>query len=190
MLPLLITGIGRSGTTYLCRVLQIAGVHAGHEMRWPKGHRDNPYTVVVSWRDIRRRQMFGDVWHVTRDPLKTISSLPTLGSGSFNIMFKYIQSYPWQYLKGSTRDWMERSMWVYILWNIRINHYATYRFKIEDIGGAWSKIQKRLSITGPLPYVPKNINTRKHDDYSWEDLSNVNFTLAQECYEMGKQYNY
>jgi len=70
----MITGVGRSGTRYLYRVLNELGLNVGHEHYWTTGTPQEGLDVDISWQGAWEHYT-GPVYFQARDPLLTIRSL-------------------------------------------------------------------------------------------------------------------
>ena len=73
--PLLVTGVGRIGTTRGCMLLQNAGIMVSHNNDVDCGWYQGP-NRAVSWYDIfgYLNRQYEHVIHVVRNPMKTINS--------------------------------------------------------------------------------------------------------------------
>lgn len=77
--PVLFTGTGRSGTTFLCKIFQVVGLNISHDNDIDCGH--YPGTDgAASWFDAfvtefhGKRRMYREVLHIVRNPIKVIAS--------------------------------------------------------------------------------------------------------------------
>lgn len=71
----LITGTGRSGTMYTCRLFQAAGLNLSHDNEYDCGRSYPASDGAVSWYDAFNSGLeYDTVVHIVRDPLHTINS--------------------------------------------------------------------------------------------------------------------
>ena len=90
----LITGCGRSGTMYMAKMLQSAGLDVGHEALGQDGVVSSIWAVADDWypsyHQQRKRPAFDVVLHQVREPLATIGSLTTAQPGSWRWNARHI----------------------------------------------------------------------------------------------------
>lgn len=153
---LLITGTGRSGTAYVCRLLQGLGIDASHEdlykprttrpPEWPDGRR-----AEVSWMaapflsDLPQGTL---VLHQTRNPLEVARSF--LG----RVLFHHGDRTPYSdFLRRHEPDVFRprrvpvRFMRYYVAWNLRIEEYADFRHRLEDLNDP-AYLRRVLELVG------------------------------------------
>ena len=74
----LITGCGRSGTSYMSSLMRKTGLDMPHEVMGRDG--------MVGWQQARDTSGFDIVLHQVRHPLRAISSAQTIRIGSWRII--------------------------------------------------------------------------------------------------------
>lgn len=135
-LRLVITGTGKSGTTYMAALLNASGIACGHQsvFSWA-GIRWRPeYEADASWIAAPYLYSFdGVVLHVVREPLACIRSL--VGMDWFGNRSKKLDRGR-RFLRshfGVTGDDVRDAMRYYVEWNRSIEPYATHRVRLEDM---------------------------------------------------------
>ena len=160
-LKYLVAGSPRSGTGYVFKLLESAGLVAGHERVFGlKGY--NPlavssYSVVAesSWLAV---PFLGEpylndtrVIHIVRDPYDAVSSL--LGGGFFRRENDNVyEDFAYRH-EPELKSWdtaLAKIVAFYVKWNLRVDPYADLRHKVEDPP---EQLLERLSI----PYDTENI---------------------------------
>jgi hypothetical protein len=175
---LLITGCGRSGTTYISHLLTLCGLDIGHEIMGNDG--------VASWYmaintkyaphgEGAKKYKFKHVFHQVRHPLDVISSFYTNFVPEVTIwkfLYKNVSS-----IKRSEPHLVKCAKYWYY-WNLAAEKKAEWRYRIEDIDTA---LEQMCNILG-IPYNPDVLNqvpkdTNKWHQYSekitWSDLKNT-----------------
>jgi len=148
----LITGTGRSGTTYMCKLFRKAGIKISHDNNYDCG----PYPSeqgAASWYDafyIRRfDRRYDTINHIVRYPVDVINSRALkLEKSPSMVGFLRSHTQPWEdgsdidfrpnplrlnetmlsrYLKWSLKHWVRRNSFV--------SRYAEWRESTEDVSG-------------------------------------------------------
>jgi hypothetical protein len=165
-----VLGSGRSGTTYLHKLLQAAGLQCLHESLGPDGGvgliPPKRYPRLTTHPDLR-------LCEVIRSPLPCISSLLSF------------TPYHWQKCEswGFTfpDDPVTRCMQYYITWHNLCAKYTDKMFSLNQLQVPYYQRQFELFIGTKCDWtLPRNINTRKHPSLTWEDLFSTDPQLAQE----------
>ena len=160
--PLLVTGIGRSGTDFIHSELWAMGLRVSHDsnvgygridgsVAWPEAFNNKPFmthsartkkakrkTCKHEWWNFGKRWYgYYHVFHLVRHPLKTIQSRFNLGN---------IESFEMSSLCNTgTRTnkalkLMDRrldiTMQHWTLWNSFVEQYAVFRFRLEQLNSA------------------------------------------------------
>ncbi len=197
---LLITGCGRSGTTFMATVLQKCGLDIQHELLGADGTVSFPHAVpadmVPSWgmdgypnipglNKCRFRHIFQQV----RDPLKVISSAAVDLERCRKFINKYIPEIKSQdppLIKGA-------KYWYY--WNLYAEKIAHWTYRIEDIDRVWGEFCDRIGYDLDkkiLKKIPKNYNSRKvvHRT-TWAELKAIlDPELYKNVVKMARRYGY
>lgn len=173
----LITGCGRSGTTYISKLLTAAGCQVRHEKLGQKGCAS--WTMAVDadytpWGPGARGIQFKHVFHQVRNPLDVISSV--------YINIKDIGS--WQFIGANTPEILPNEpflakcakYWYY--WNLKAEEKAEWTYRIEDIDKIFYEMCNRLKIPykkDVLKKIPRKINTQRpiFQKIKWSDLEAV-----------------
>ncbi|MGW8181920.1 MAG: hypothetical protein ACWGQW_24600, partial [bacterium] len=145
---LLVTGAPRSGTRAIAHALTCAGFPIGHERSGPRGI-SSSFFAVNYWyypgvhRAPLKRYRFSQVWHQTRDPLKTISSMADEMPSSW---------WHWQEKHSNVPGDLEpiglRCALFWMKWSflVQANHPKAWQYRIEDANTLWPEICDRLGI--------------------------------------------
>jgi len=190
---LLITGCGRSGTTYISDVMQKCGVNLPHE--------DVGIAGTVSWFSTYRglsltHHLAPDVkfvhtFHQVRHPLSTISSVYwSFDQGSWNFIesnIKYIHP----------RDsLLEKSSKYWYYWNLKAESISEWTYRVESIGEVWPEFCRRLSmnfnpkVLGEVPRDTNTWNMVKHK-FTWKELQEqIDPDLFDDIQALALKYGY
>jgi len=192
---LLITGCGRSGTTYMTEFLRLSGLDVRHEKMGADGSVSWIMGAETDWTPVGpllKDYEFEHIFHQVRHPLKVIQS--------------YYNSHP-----GVTWEWIctiipEISMkdsvitrcakyWYY--WNLMIEEKAEWTYRIEDFSEIYPEMADRLGLvfdSETLTAVPTDANTRvkeEHTAITWKFLKeNVDRKVYFQVRSLAKKYGY
>lgn len=177
---IIITGCGRSGTKYISKLCQSNGIDIGHEDYGTDG--------IVSWylAPSLTPPSGVSILHQVRHPLKVISSMTTALDKSWNYISNFVHF-------GLDDSLLLKCMKYWHDWNMYVEDKANYRYRIEDIGVEFPKLLEISGFKAPkkINYkIPKNINTRKHVDYTKEDLEYEDKNLYSLIKDTAKRYGY
>jgi len=191
----LITGCGRSGTTFISRALTGAGLDVRHEYLGKDGsaswymnveNANAPYgcSSTVGLR-------FTHIFHQVRHPLKTIASINYSSHAS---SFAYVAAYvPEIDLIHDSRLVQTAKYWYY--WNLLAEAKAEWRYRIEDIDLVWDEIGQRLGVyldPSVLSQLSRKTNTRGDTGkLTWKQLkANIPADLFADIQSMALRYGY
>jgi len=176
---IVVTGCARSGTGYMAKVLQAAGLDVPH---FKAAGRDGISSdVVVPF------PCLDDclVLHQVRYPLNQISSMQTS------------VWYTWQYLESlidmEGMNLQRKCMAYWLNWNTIAQRRADFTYKVEHLDHVWTHICSLAGIENKgLPDVPKNTNTRKgtFDPLTWEQLEKEDALTATAIKDRARLYGY
>jgi hypothetical protein len=200
---LLITGCARSGTCFIAKVLQQAGLDIQHEQIGRDGVSSWFMTVHANstpWGPGRNGISFSHIFHQVRHPLKVISSVYTTeGVKSWGYSMPFIP----QILPEDSYIVRSAKYWYY--WNLMAAKEAELTYRVEDLANVWEEFEKRLGRKldrKVLTTIPTDTNSRLvkppsrgnntlEKDFTWEDLKRH---LDQELYlnirNLAEQYGY
>lgn len=190
---IVITGCGRSGTTYSSKVLKQIDIEIGHERlkkdgisSWYLASKKNKVVVGPSLNDLKRFDKL--IIHQVREPLAAISSMLSSGSPSWKFLSTEIPIDIQQDTK------ILRSMKYYYYWNNQTEEIADVRIKAEEFSLVIQDVLERNNIK----FTPSNIdltknskiNTRKHPKLTWDNLYRENEKLTEKIRILGAKYGY
>lgn len=179
---LLITGVGRSGTTSLCTLFQSMGIFLSHDNDVDCGPYPGP-DGAVSWydafKDKDKKRMYSNVVHLVRDPIKVIDSRAhkCLLSSHRSFLISTVGVYEeTKDLKGkdviTLKDCLKFSLKHWVRRNSFVENFAIWRSQIEGIfndplrvwqlcmaGGFGSRCPRLDSIQEILKMMPQNLNS-------------------------------
>lgn len=186
----LITGCGRSGTVYISKVLNQAGLDVGHE----KLGRDGAVSPLWLVSDRRypayhqqgSRPEFDIILHQVRHPLGAIASLTTTAPKSWKWLLKHVPIDPRSHvLQMSAEFWLH--------WNIKAEDAAVYTYRIENLEWSWEKIKELTGARGcygdAVAGVPENVNARSHINVTWDMIEDAT-PLAYQIRGLAEYYGY
>lgn len=194
---IMITGIGRCGSKMLHNCLSSLGMDLGlHE----KTIGVDGAGLNFGWNKyITNERIAPDGYiqiGVVRQPLKCISSLTTAsgGKGPYNKANEFFKN---ELRKGKTP--LHKSMiYYYYVNNFLYNLELDILFNIEDL----SNIDTQLQLSKFLPNITNkqlskmitkygnNYNTRKHINYTWEDLEKTDLELTNKIKKLSEKFGY
>lgn len=207
---ILVTGVGRSGTTSASNFLKKLGLDVPHEIMGKDGtssyffHTDKE--VWDGMRDAakrygkrmhppgesRNKYRFEVLVHIVRDPLlviKSCQSMPKLYQawlGSMGMLD--IDSSPkllrmmqaWVNINKSVEEYSEKTNAVYI---VTTPHRAEKTLK-----KVFKSLEWDLDYSVEFPHMNKSSGFYKHEGTTWEELKLLDNDLAEEVKSMWKQY--
>lgn len=188
---LLIVGCGRSGTSYICELLQKSGIHIKHEeegidgiVSWPMTTGDSSIPPLgPTFEDYE----FKNIFHQIRNPTKTIASSLTISESSWQYIKKYIPI-----KDDDSKLVMAAKYWYY--WNLLAEKIANFRYRIEDIDNALpiiiNKIGKGKFDHNNINNTSKKINTRKHDEIMLNNIKAEDSDLFNNIINLARKYGY
>jgi len=192
--PFVIVGTGRSGSTYIARLLRECGIPCGHEQWWNPFEKRTPgLKVDSSWCVVPFLEAYrGVIWHQVRDPRACIASLLA------NEVQRPIKPY-WslrQRLCSISEDQSEldKSVELYLTWNSECERFTNTRWRVEHVDGALlGKLCANLGYDVPgkkietaLARVPNQCNHRASTiPLEWSDLEQYPHVI-----EMATRYGY
>lgn len=158
----LVTGCGRSGTTYVSVLLRKCGVHVPHEHHMGRdGISSWLFAAEASaapWGPAPSAFRFENVVHLVRDPLAAIPSIATFRESA------------WAYIEGHialdpSAPPLARSAMYWLRWNELVEGRADARLRVEDMPGALQPLCTELGApmeVAGLPSMRRNLNTRRY----------------------------
>jgi hypothetical protein len=134
---LVIVGTGRSGSGYIAKVLNTAGVVCGHEQWWnPMGERteglaaDSSFCAVADLWASSAGGYAGAIGHQVRHPLKVVASLAQLPDhGPFVGCRERVMG-------PAPADPLEAALNLYVGWNLACEQLTDRRWRVEDVDAA------------------------------------------------------
>lgn len=170
---ILVTGCARSGTTYMTKVLQAAGLKVKHEAHGVDGTVSWTMAVPASktpWGPAFKEGYYKHIFHQVRNPLKTISSvMVTEPKESWDFIQKFVPQIK------SDDPKLVKAVKYWIYWNRWAEIKSEMTYRLEDLEIVLGEIGDRIGY--PLrPEAMKGISktTNHRKDYShvytWEEL--------------------
>lgn len=191
-----IIGCGRSGTKYVSKLFNSIGIKIGHERLEKNGIASwtlVPYTNVEVWGPsfYKIRAMGFPIVHQVRNPLKVISSVTTVFSDkkTWDFISEHIPI-------DNSETIIHKAMKYWYYWNLMAEKKAKYTYKVEDIEAHFNdllrigKFEVNTDISSIFTTVSTKVNSRKHNEISWNDLQKEDYELSQKIYELSSHYGY
>jgi hypothetical protein len=191
-----IVGTGRSGTRYISRLLQAAGIRCGHENWWRLDDQqatrlegDASWIATFQLDDYR-----GQIFHQVRDPLKVVNSILygkkqlLRGGPALEGRIRWIDI---------TGDDRFDALNIAVTWLRKAEQIAAWTWRLEDMDSDLLQhicdrighpIDSRLADRALATVAP---NTNKHTDgqrITWDDLPPS--TVKTEAMTFAKHYGY
>ncbi len=189
---LLVTGCGRSGTTYTAKLLQTLGLKFGHERlgmhgiaSWYLGSKQKkvpfgPSMQQLAWLDL-------PVVHQVREPLSAISSCLAIGKSSRRFLEEESAVF-----RATSRIGFAMRYWLY--WNQTCEQLGSFTYQIERLDETLPKVLAIGKLDLPESHrsseVSKKTNARTHTSLTWDQLFDEDPVLATEIRELGGHYGY
>lgn len=199
---LLITGSGRSGTTYAAKTLQAVGLDVPHEKVGAHGTSSLFFLVDSDWYPMlpwypgrnhvgeRRSDFtFEYVVQIVRHPLKTIPSIGKIFNGLNYELFEEQGIIP----KG-IKNKMLRCAHMYYGLNMLAEKQADLRIQLERYETSWPALMRLIGYKADFPADVKPAN--KGHGYcasvplTWAELDALDATLSHNIKLMTRRYGY
>lgn len=206
-MKLIVTGCGRTGTQYLAKLLQAAGVKAGHERVYNAGEFPDRAAfqvndVEVSWWAAPWLDPLSEsctIWHLVRHPLKSLRCWvkhrllkDNCNSGRF------VHGILPETVTGTD---LERAVAYLVQWNLMVEERARERFRVEDLNpnDLWIALHEADVDDGvssddverAFSEVPMNVGSCAHanePDITWDQVLKTSY--GSQLKEMAVRYGY
>ena len=199
---LLITGSGRSGTTYAAKTMQAVGLDIPHEKVGAHGTSSLFFLVDSDWYPMlpwypgrnhvgeRRSDFeFEHVVQIVRHPLKTIPSIGKIFNGLNYELFEEQGIIP----KG-IKNKMLRCAYMYYELNMLAEKQADLRVQLERYATSWPAIMRLIGYKAGFPAHVKPANKgqgyRASVPLTWQQLIDLDAELAKKIMNMTRRYGY
>ena len=204
----MITGTPRSGTASVSRVLSSLGLNCGHEQYF------NPWNVTheveclnddvwgdCSWMAVpflRDLPTTTKVYHLVRDPVKTINSIIATGQLDWPSDYqRFIAEHMWRDANYWPSETMSEAQRFWVKWNrlIEESGRVARRLRVENISDwlpdIFHELKPHCAISrkqfdSAVNSVPSNYNTRAR--YGSQAIAKS--ALTQGCKVMARNYGY
>jgi len=208
---LLVTGCGRSGTSFICSVLAQCKqpLDLGHESwigkdgiaSWllafdkkpPRGPQN------VTYRD------FDIVFHQVRHPLGVISSLHTAGQESWEFFKECVpelKAHSWPYMRrqkvhpqdADTHLLACAKCWYY--WNLQAEKIAQWTYQVEKLPEVFEQFCHNVGIPYDADVFCKKLKTdsrktrRDYVQICWSDIQELSPKLCKKIQQLARRYGY
>ncbi|EDQ85221.1 uncharacterized protein MONBRDRAFT_12159 [Monosiga brevicollis MX1] len=194
-LPVLITGVGRSGTHHTESSLRHMGINVCHEAACRDGSVSWIYAVqdpdrFYPWENANYRlkdRRFGQVFHQVRHPLRVIASLTTYEGMSWKFIAKHTPAVPGL----ASMHPLRKALIHWVTWNRWVELHADWRFRMEDTPVA--ELCHRLSLPGSKceqEHHAARRDQRFHANVTWGQLRRADPFWAQAARELAHRYGY
>ena len=183
----LITGAGRSGSTYMTKVLQKCGLDVGHHKMGKDG-------IVCGFYCMDAKKYptgmpspcpkFDVILHQVREPLKSIASLQTGRSWKWTSQFLPIPK---------DAPILVKACYNWLIFNEHAEKQALWTYRIENLENVWMDLQRVLVFDTPydkVANISKKTNTRKHNSVTWEDVKKAVPEIYEKIKNAAERYGY
>lgn len=175
---IIIAGTARSATNYIAIVFQQAGVDLRHERYGQDGI---SCFQIVPYLQFHNKAI---ILQQTREPLVTISSIQTARERTWVGIRYFLPCY-------DTENYTRRCMQYWYYWNIMLEGFPIYRYQVEQIEQCWDRICELTNTPNEgLPDVRKDVHTRQHSQWTWQDLKEADVKLYDKIRAMGEKLGY
>lgn len=184
----LITGHPRSGTKFVSTVVQACGYDMPHErigsmgaVGWIYAGKGYIFNKAVS------PSFFEERFHIVRDPVKVVRSMPTITNESWSFLFKNVRKPPFN-------DPIALGFYTWLKWNELCESICCFRFRVEDFWGEEAEnIMHKMGFgvfNWPSYIVNKRINHRKGVQFSLPDIAIQYPKLMSKVKSKAEEYGY
>ncbi|GJL83888.1 MAG: hypothetical protein DHS20C01_35220 [marine bacterium B5-7] len=189
---LLITGSSRSGTHFISRLLNEAGIDIYTEAMGDDGIVSwclTADTPNVPWGPAKTFYSFDQIWHQVRHPLSAIAATQILDIHTWDFIYEQIPEIdPDEPLILQCAKY-----WYY--WNCKAEEIAGFRYRIEDLQSAWSEITTRLGLSVDDDFLAHidtwgNAHKHKYDPVTWDELERLDRPLTDKIRNKAIAYGY
>lgn len=173
---LLILGCGRSGTSYMAKLLATAGLDIFHErpggsdglVSWPM-----LFNSYSPWGPIEEYPEYQHTFHQVRNPLHVMTSwkvnLPDLNRDEWHFIRKHIPE------MSESDSLLVHCAKYWYYWNKKIEERAEWRYRIEDIETVFPSFEEKLGVPlsgKALDQVPRDFNSWRPtiEKVTWKEL--------------------
>lgn len=175
---ILVTGCGRTATTFTAALLSAIGLDVKHEKAGKNGMADWHSAVI-------RQDEKTIILHQLRDPIKVMGSLTTFNPYSWDYINKFIPM---------PDNLLQKCMLYWLYWNrlTTVIQSKPLLYQVELIHLEWDKICHHINIpeTTELPEIPKDMNHRNHPQLEWWQLEEQDQKLVDEIRKQAGLYGY
>lgn len=203
VLRILITGVGGSGTRYVSHAFSLNGIDVRHEKLGADGavswkYAVDPLLLPVQWYEdfmpVRPAfsVMFAHVIHLVRCPTDVVSAMANWPPYVFEYMGAHVRlgrlpGYSWEDSRSNLVLYAE----AWLRWNRHVEHYASARFRIDQIRELYKHVCTRLNrCVQPVKVSPHKIGHGRFLTFSWKDLRAADRALAHEVWKMSVEYGF
>lgn len=193
---LLVIGCGRSGTTYLTKVLLASGIEIKQERMGPAGSVSWLMTPESAqwapWGPLSKNFTFKHILHQVRDPVKVIQSMynvPPRATWEWVALFIPEMKPEDSSLTKSAKYWY--------YWNLLAAKRADLTYRIEDFDEKYQEIGDRIGVTFDKNIIDSISKTSRsqfkpsHRILSWSILKEeLDGDLFQKIRELAIDYGY
>lgn len=210
-LPLLVTGNGRSGTTWLAKTFAKAGIDCPHEHVGQHGSVSwyfvtdsdwHPYHVshrpvgrVIHMGERRSDFDFNYTVHLVRDPLKVIGSMSRVMSMTDHWFATSNGMYDQEiYYDRKASRLLKTMHMAYGIW-MEAERQSDMRMRLEDVPRKWYTLMTILGMDRktPMPVIPptnKSSGIYKARKIYFNDLIREDGLLARKIEDLSRKFGY
>ena len=184
----LITGSGRSGSSYIARVLQECGLDVGHHKIGSDGIACGFYCFDVDRYPVKShpvpRPKFDVILHQVREPLASIASIQTGKSWKWTNQFLPI---------ANDAPLLIRCCYNWLIFNEEAERQALWTYRVENLKNVWLDLQRVLCFDTPyyeIANISRKTNARKHAAVTWHDIRNAVPEIYDDIRKASARYGY
>ena len=191
---LLIIGCGRSGTTYMTRLLQESNYKISHEAFGLDGSVSWPMVVNnYYWNDLICNDTFDHVFHIVRHPLFVITSWH-INIHTDHPVWRFICKHVPEIKLNDSLIVKCAKYWYY--WNLLAEKKAEWRFQIESFNEDQTEFIKRSCLILDTDKINQIATNENHWNYTSDKItwSELKMELPPDLYfnirDMAFRYGY
>lgn len=193
---LLVTGCGRSGTTFTSQFLTKCGLDIPHEKPGKDGCVSWPMTAnfYSPWGPYAENEQFDHIFQQVRNPLDVMSSFYTNIPDLSRDEWHFIRMFVPQISLNDTLLVHCAKYWYY--WNLFAEKRSEWRYRIEDFENILDEFQSRIGVALDKNQLKATPNAVNHwlpieNRITWKDLKmGIPEDLFIKVQEMSKRYGY
>lgn len=193
---LLVIGCGRSGTTYMTKVLSASGFDVKHEWMGEQGSVSWLMTPGdadwAPWGPLSKDYQFEHILHQVRDPVKVIQSVYNVPPSA---TWEWVGIFIPEIKPGDSKLAKSAKYWYY--WNLIAESRAEFTYRIEDFNADYQIVGDKIGVVfdkSVIKSISKKTKTQRrigHRQITWKILKDeLDADLFDKVRSLALRYGY